>query len=220
MSHDSSKPTAGGANGSVVASRLASRSRGVVEPALLERFVDTFLYREEALLVDALTRVDAEARALEGLLDTTRPLPLSAAQRTSALHPAHVSAAEILMATGGLGCLHAYLFHGCRWDEGWAGFGNRIHRADWKRLALIGPPLALASRETRTRVGPRRIVVRFEFRFTQAGELVYSGDQSAIFVKDRSLGALSDTNDEATQGPTTGADDAAPAPLATPGHQR
>lgn len=170
--------------------RLAERSGRVVAPELLQRFVDTFLYREEALFVDEITRLDPETRTLEALLDTTRELPLSRAQRTSPLHPAHVSAAEILMVTGGLGCLHAFLFHGCRWDEGWAGFGNRIHQADWKRLAAIGPPLELESKETRTRVGARRIVIRYAFCFKQAGEVVYRGDQSAMFVKGRELGAL------------------------------
>ncbi|MEZ4333868.1 MAG: hypothetical protein R3F35_19115 [Myxococcota bacterium] len=169
---------------------LAERSRRVVDPALLQRFVDTFLYTAEALLVDEITRVDAEARTLEARLDSMRPLPFARCQRTSARHPGHVSAAELLMATGSLGCLHAYLFHGCRWDEGWAGFGNRIHRADFKRLAVIGPPVELESTETRTRVGERRIVIRYAFRFRQAGELVYLGDQSAMFVKGRSLDAL------------------------------
>ncbi|MEZ4280172.1 MAG: hypothetical protein R3F21_11225 [Myxococcota bacterium] len=169
-------------------SRLAERSRHVVAPDLLQRFVDTFLYSDEALFVDEITHLDREHRALTALLDTTRPLPLAGCQRTSAIHPAHVSAAELLMATGGLGCLHAYLFHGCRWDEGWAGFGNRIHRADFKRLATIGPPVVLESIETRTRVGPRRIVIRYGFRFHQAGEVVYVGDQSAMFVRGISLG--------------------------------
>ncbi|MBY0400293.1 hypothetical protein K2X89_08365 [Myxococcota bacterium] len=171
-------------------SPLAMRSREVVPPDLLQRFVDTFLYTGDAFFVDELTRVDPATRTLEGVLDTTRPFPLSRCQRTSPLHPAHVSAAELLMATGSLGCLHAYLFHGCRWDEGWAGFGNRVHRADWKRLALIGPPILLESRETRTRVGSRRIVLRYEFRFRQSGELVYLGDQSAMFVKGRALDSL------------------------------
>lgn len=169
-------------------SRLAERSRSVVAPDLLQRFVDTFLYRDDALFVDEITRVDPEARSLAALLDTTRPLPFAACQRTSPVHPAHVSAAELLMATGGLGCLHAFLFHGCRWDEGWAGFGNRIHRADFKRLASIGPPIVLESTETRTRVGERRIVIRYEFRFHQSGEVVYLGDQSAMFVRGMSLG--------------------------------
>ena len=170
-------------------SSLASRSRQVVAPDLLQRFVDTFLYAPEALFVDELTHVDPETRSLEAILDTTRDWPLGRWQRISTTHPAHVSAAELLMATGGLGCIHAYLFHGCRWDEDWAGFGNRIHRADFKRLASIGPPIVLQSRETRTRVGSRRIVIRYDFRFLQAGQVVYLGDQSAMFVKGRPLGA-------------------------------
>lgn len=180
-------------------SPLVARSRGVIAPDLLQRFVDTFLYTAEAFFVDELTRVDVESRSLEAVLDTTRPFPLARCQRTSSQHPAHVSAAELLMATGSLGCLHAFLFHGCRWDEGWAGFGNRIHRADFKRLATIGPPIVLESTQTRTRVGSRRIVIRYAFRFLQAGQLVYVGDQSAMFVKGMSLGRLF-ASEETTSG--------------------
>lgn len=170
---------------------MAGRETGAPPPGApaplpddqLERFLEHFFYRREGFLVDAVERVDREARALLARLDTDRPLPYSDLQRVAAGHPAHVAAAELLMATGSLGCLHAWLFHGCRWDEGWAGFGNRIHRADFKRLVRRGPPLALHSRETRTRVGARRIVLRVEFAFHQEGALVYAGDQSAMFVK-------------------------------------
>jgi len=166
---------------------LARTIPGPFPEAEMQRFLDTFLYREEAFLVDEVLRMDAEERCIEAVLDTTRPLPFAAAQRVDENHPAHVSGPELLMATGSLGCMHAWFFHGCRWDEGWAGFGNRIHRADFKRLASIGPPLELASRETRTRVGPRRVVLRYDFRFRQEGKLVYAGDQSAMFVKQRPL---------------------------------
>jgi hypothetical protein len=168
-------------------SPLAARSRSVVAPEELQRFLDTFLYTEEAVLVDELVRVDADKGEIEAILDTTRPLPFAAAQRVSDLHPAHVSGAELIMATGALGCLHAWLFHGCHWDEGWAGFGNRIHRADFKRLATLGPPITLRSTETKTRVGASRVVIRYAFEFRQAGELVYVGDQSAMFVKGKAL---------------------------------
>lgn len=168
-------------------STLAQRSRSVVPPAELEHFLDTFLYSPEAVLLDEITLLDREQARIEALLETTRTLPFSACQRAGPNHPRHVSGAELVMTTGSLGCLHAYFFHGCRWDEGWAGFGNRIHRADFKRLAKIGPPIVLESRETRTRVGPSRIVLRYSFEFRQAGEPVYVGDQSAMFVKDRSL---------------------------------
>lgn len=158
-----------------------------LDPAEMKRFRETFLYREEALLVDEIVAVDREARRLRARLDTNGELPIARFQRTFPGHPPHVSAAEMLMLTGSLGCLHAWIFHGCRWDEGWSGFGNRIHRADFKRVARLGPPVELASEETRTRVGPKRVVLRYEFRFEQEGELVYHGDQTAMFLKDASL---------------------------------
>ena len=169
-------------------SSLAQRSRSVVPPEELDRFLETFLYTPEAVLLDEITLLDREQARIEAVLETTRPLPFSACQRVSSNHPRHVSGAEFVMATGSLGCLHAYFFHGCRWDEGWAGFGNRIHRADFKRLATIGPPIVLESRETRTRVGDSRVVLRYASEFRQGGELVYVGDQSAMFVKGRMLG--------------------------------
>jgi hypothetical protein len=153
----------------------------------MQRFLDTFLYREEAFLIDEVVSMNPEDGSIEAILDTNRQLLFAAAQRVDAIHPAHVSAAELLMVTAGLGCMHAWFFHGCRWDEGWAGFGNRIHRADFKSLAAIGPPLALESRETRTRVGSRRVVLRYEFHFRQEGRLVYYGDQSAMFFRDKVL---------------------------------
>ncbi len=107
----------------------------------------------------------------------------SGLQRTHAAHPAHITAGELIMATGSLGCMHAWFFQGCRWDEGWSGFGNRIHRADFKSLARRGPELRMLSKETRSRVNPNRVVLRCEFRFWQEDRLVYFGDQSAMFLK-------------------------------------
>jgi hypothetical protein len=155
------------------------------DPAEIERFLATYLYREEAFFVDEILRLDAEKHEIEARVDTTQPLPLSSLQRNDARHPAHVSAGEQIQITGSLGFLHAWFFHGCRWDEGWAGFGNRIHRADFKNLARIGPPLEVASRELRARAGSRRVLLRMEFTFRQEGRLVYVGDQTAMFMKDR-----------------------------------
>jgi len=169
-----------------MALRLAPGCHGV-DVAALERFTRTFLYRESAFLVDELVAVDAAARRIEARLDTTRPLPFAAAQRVAPGHPAHVAAAEMLMATGSLGCLGAWLFHGVRFDDGWSGFGNRIHRADFKSLAKLGPPLALRSEETQWRDGPKRVVIRFRFRFEQEGRVVYVGDQSAMFFRGLAL---------------------------------
>ena len=165
------------------------RVPGPYDPGEMQRFLDSYMYRPEGFLVDEVTRLDAEKREVKALLRTTGPLPLSDLQRTRADHPAHVAAGEILMATGSLGCLHAWFFYGCRWKDGWAAYGSRIHRADFKNLALLGPPLRLESRETRNRVGPKRIVVRFEFHFWQEEKPVYVGDQTAMFVRYPTLGS-------------------------------
>ena len=154
----------------------------------MQRFVDSFLYREEAFLVDEIVAMDRDAREIHARLDTTRTLPFSQHQRSGPGHPLHVAAADMLQVTGSLGCLHAWFFHGCHWDEGWSGFGNRIHRADFKKIARLGgAPVDLHSSELRTRVGPKRVVLRFAFRFEQAGEVVYVGDQTAMFFKDAEL---------------------------------
>jgi hypothetical protein len=157
---------------------------GPLDAAEMQRFLDTFLYHEDVFLVDRIREVDPEERRIEAVLDTGRALPISDRQRVNDHHPAHVSAPETIMVTGCLGCLHAWFFHGCRWDEGWAGFGNRIHRADFRKLARRGPPLELQSLEVRSRKQPRRLIVRYQFRFRQDGELVYFGEQSAMFVRD------------------------------------
>ena len=157
------------------------------EPADLRRFLDAYLYEQAAFLVDEVTELDRDAGIARGRMDTTRALPYSALQRIGPYHPAHVSGSDMIALNGNLGCLHAWFFHRCRFDEGWTGFGNRIHRADFKRLARIGPPLELESRETRTRAGAQRVVIRFEFHFRQEGELVYFGDQTAMFMKQPEL---------------------------------
>ena len=100
-----------------------------LDPAEIERFLDTFLYREEAFLVGEIVR----------------------------------------------------------WDEGGSGFGNRIHHADFKHLARLGPPPELLSEETRSRAGRKRVVLRYAFRFEQQGDLVYLGDQTAMCLRDAAL---------------------------------
>lgn len=161
---------------------------GPLDPADVSRFLETYLFEPAGWLIDEITAVDPEQRTVEGRMATTRTLPIAPLARSSPGHPTHVTGPELIMLTGNLGCLHAWFFHGVRWDEGWAGFGNRIHRADFRKLVTVGgPPLRLTSRETRLRVGPKRIVIRYTFEFFQEDQKVYVGDQSAIFVKDKPL---------------------------------
>jgi len=168
-----------------------------LDPEKLAHFRGSFLYRDEAFLVDRVTAVLTEEKALRAQLETTRAFPYARLQRNDAHHPPHVAGADLVAITGSLGCLHAWLFHGVRWEEGWVGFGSRIHRADFKKLTRLGPPLELASRETRARVGERRIVLRCEFEFRQSGDTVYRGDQSAMFLKSPDLSSAVETRDRA-----------------------
>ena len=50
------------------------------------------------------------------------------------------------------------------------------------------PPLERLSRETRTRTGDRRLVIRYEFEFRQGDTPVYRGNQSVMFFKDSVFG--------------------------------
>lgn len=153
-----------------------------------ERFWRTMPYDPEAFLVDEVLEVDAAAGVVRARMDTTRRMPLVELQRGDpSVHPRHVPGPVLVLVTGNLGLVHAYCQHGVRFDEGWIGFGSRIHRADFKRLALIGPPLELVSKVTRARIQPDRHVVRYEFTFTQAGRVVYWGDQTATWLRGRNF---------------------------------
>ncbi len=152
----------------------------------MERFLASFLYDHQTFLVSEVVSIDRENKEIKARLDTTMDLPIARYQRPhERLHPAHVSGPELIQITGNMGALHAWFIHGCYWDQGWVGFGNRIYRADFKRLALLGPPLELTSTETRTRRGEDRVVVRYEFKFEQDGKVCYYGDQSAQFFRSR-----------------------------------
>jgi len=152
----------------------------------MTRFLATYFYDRTAFLIDEVRRIDAETNIVEAVMDTSRHLPYGSLQRGDpAVHPRHVSGPELLMLTANLGSLHAYFVHGCRWDEGWVGYGNRIHRADFKRLARVGPPVLLHSHEVRSRLGPARLVSRYQFRFEQDGEIVYQAEQTDQFLRSR-----------------------------------
>ena len=156
---------------------------GPYPPGEMTRFLETFQYTPEAFLVDEVLSLDSDRLEVEARMNTTKPLPVTAYQRPTPDYPPHVAGADLLLLTGNLGCLHAYFFHGCRWDEGWVAYGSRVHSANFKALARVGPPLELHSSETRTRKSARRLVSHYLFSFTQEGQTVYEGEQSAQFFR-------------------------------------
>jgi len=152
----------------------------------LDAFERGYMYHEAGILVDRLIRIDDENGVIEAELDTSRPLAYSTLQRTTDAHPLHVSAGDLLMATGTLACLYAWLRLGCKWEDGWAGFGSRVHRIDFKHMVQVGPPLEMRLQRTALRRGSKRIMLRCALRFSQEGRLNYVGDQTAMFVRNLS----------------------------------
>jgi hypothetical protein len=149
----------------------------------LDLFLDGYMYRDAAVLIDRVLSLDLDAGSLEAELDTVRPLAYSALQCTTEDHPLHVSAGDLLMATGTMACLYAWIALGCKWDQGWAGFGSRVHRADFKRMVRVGPPLHMHMQQTAVRKGSKRVMLRCDLRFTQEGLPTYIADQTAMFVR-------------------------------------
>ena len=156
-------------------------------------FVATLPYDPQSFLIDEVTEIDATTRRVDARVHTTKPIPLVDMQRGEAAHhPRHVNGGVLVHLTGMLGLVHAYFLNGLRFDDGWIGFGSRIHRADFKRLVKIGPSLELTSVQTKLRAGADRQVVRYEFRFSQEGALCYFGDQTAIWLRGRSFDGSED----------------------------
>ena len=147
-------------------------------------FVADCPYGPGGLLVDELLRVDREASLVVARMPTHDDLPLTREQRADPLrHPRHVSGGLMVHMTGMVAFLHAYYVLDLRHAHGWIGYGGRIHSARFKALARPGEPMELECRATQLRRTPTSVLGRYDFRFTQAGTLVYEGDQTALWSK-------------------------------------
>ena len=117
-------------------------------------------------------------------MSTHEDLPLTRYQRAHPVrHPRHVSGGFMVHLTGMLGFMHTYYVLGLRHADGWIGYGGRIYDARFAALAKMGPPLDLELRATKIRKRESQVFGRYEFRFTQEGTLIYSGDQAAMWMK-------------------------------------
>ena len=152
--------------------------------ALDPAFVADCPYGPDALLVDHIESVDVATGTLVARMPTHDGLPLTRDQRAHPeRHPRHVNGGLMIHATGILGFAHAYYVLGLRHADGWIGYGTHIHNARFRKMATIGEPLLLECTTTSQRRFRTSILARYAIRFTQAGELVYEGDQSAMWSK-------------------------------------
>ena len=147
-------------------------------------FVDDCPYGPGGLLIDDVLRIDRDAGVVVARMATHDDLPLTREQRAHPVrHPRHVSGGLMVHMTGMVAFVHAYYVLDLRHADGWIGYGGRIHSARFKSLARPGDPIELECRATQLRRGGESVLARYAFRFTQAGTLVYEGDQTAMWKK-------------------------------------
>jgi hypothetical protein len=140
-------------------------------------------YGAGGFLLDDVLEVNREERWVRVRMPTDDDLPLTREQRVSGVHPRHVSGGLMVHMTGMAGFVHVYYLEGVRHADGWIGYGVRIHRARFAKLAPPGEPIIITCRELRAVRRPDRILSRYEFAFTQGEELVYESEQSALWVR-------------------------------------
>lgn len=98
-------------------------------------------------------------------------------------HPRHVNGGLLVHLSGIMGIVHSYYVLGLRHADGWIGYGARARDMRFKSIALVGEPIELDCKATHVRKGSKRVVVRYDFRFTQSDRVVYESDQTAMFIR-------------------------------------
>ncbi len=141
-------------------------------------------YGPGGVLIDQIVEVDAGRSRVVARFPTSPDLPLIRAQRTHpVLHPPHVAAGLMIHLTGIMGYAHAYFIEGLRHADGWVGYGVRIHRARFHKIAGVESPLFCEVQGLSTRRIGHRCFGRYHFEFRQEGHRIYDGDQSALWLK-------------------------------------
>lgn len=147
-----------------------------------EDFFRGFPYRPEGFFLDRLVEVDREGMRVLCEMDTGKSFPFVAEQKNhDRIHPPHLPGGVIVHLTGMVGLVAVQILLDFRFDQGWSGYGSRIHKAEFKRLVKLGSPVRLEGRITSDRRRGNMAIVRYEFRFTQEGHIFYFGDQTAVY---------------------------------------
>jgi hypothetical protein len=152
--------------------------------ALDPAFVADCPYGPEALLIDDIVAIDRDTSTVVARVPTHDDLPLTRDQRAHVeRHPRHVNGGLMIHMTGMIGFAHAYYVLGLRHADGWIGYGTHVHDGRFKKLGKIGPPMLLRCHAKSVRKIGASIFARYDLEFTQDGEVVYVGDQSAIWTR-------------------------------------
>src|SRR5690606_30352478 len=137
----------------------------------------------QSLMFDALLELDREASLVRCRWPTRADDPITRSQRNHpVLHPAHVSGALMVHATGILGFVHAYHVLGLRHRAGWVGYGTHMDKVVFRKLVPPGEIIEASCRAVRARIGEQRCFVRYSFAFHHDGDLCYESEQSAMWI--------------------------------------
>lgn len=140
-------------------------------------------YAPSGLLLDEILKVDVAESLVVVRMPTSPDLPITREQRNHpVLHPPHVSGGLMVHMTGMAGFVHAYYVLGLRHAEGWTGYGARINSARFHALAPPGEPIVITCKATQTRRSAASVLARYKFEFYQGETLVYTGDQTAMWL--------------------------------------
>ena len=148
------------------------------------KFVADCPYGPGGLLLDEILEVDREKSRVVARMPTHDDLPLTREQRAHPVrHPRHVSGGLMVHMTGMIAFVHAYFVLDLRHEDGWIGYGGRIHGARFKALARPGEPMTLSCQAKQLRRSETSVLARYDFRFCQGETLVYEGDQTALWQR-------------------------------------
>ena len=164
-----------------------------------EEFLNDCPYLPGGFLIDRILSIDPEKNVVVARMPTHADLPITREQRAHPIrHPRHVSGGLMVHMTGMVAFIHTYYVLGLRHQDGWIGYGGRIHSAKFKNLAIPGEPMELEGTVTQIRQRSTRVVARYAFRFFQKGTIIYEGDQTAMWLKiDESQGLPAPSEDDA-----------------------
>ena len=141
-------------------------------------------YLAEGVLLDEIALVDRDQSRVVARMPTHADLPLTRTQRVHPKkHPRHINGGLMVHMTGIVGFVHAYYVLDLRHADGWTGYGGSIKSARYKALATVGPPIHIACQAARVRKGKERIIAQYAFEFTQGDTVVYTSQQTAMFMR-------------------------------------
>ena len=152
--------------------------------ALDPAFVADCPYGPMGLLIDDILEIDHEGSRIVARMPTHDELPLTREQRVHPVrHPRHVTGGLMVHMTGMVAFAHCYYILGLKHADGWIGYGGRIHAARFHALARPGEPMLLECKLTQSRKTETNVLTRYGFVFTQGNTKIYTGDQTALWMR-------------------------------------